>query len=447
MAPVWQNEGTNVGTVAILDNYEEVQCGHSPESQRWSSDLTLWHGDVKTILRLRSVQDMRMLTAERPYDQKVWVMPVLGLWHLRYNFLKLIHKIHWGGSQPLDSSCLQYAADAWNRTNVNTPNDFQKLEELLLHSYQARVLGLLLAKAGRLLTRREEAEAWLNSLSSDEMERRLSQVFDSINPIGFDDQDRPAAQNQVFFNHQCFMRHMDIYISLRYAIKFADIELLRSMLRETCILFQAKQGHCDNYGPELLRLLHTCDSPAASSNLKKAILANSLVNLQAAPGKWFEVDRLVEFVNALVATSKRDRLSSTKPLEELLKQITLTAPYHFDLKIKLEGYFGRKYSGEHPPKEASEDIWTMAMDLSTRDFKDIQKEEFSAYLAINLKSEGYKDLAENITRYNQRLATGLTLDNDDINVEEDNNSLDNTNQPVVLPDLDSQIEGLLADIA
>lgn len=85
MAPVWQNEGTNEGTVAILDNYEEKQCGMDPDNPAWSEKLVLWHGDVKTVLRIRSVQAIRSISGKRPYDSKAWIMPVLGLWHLRYN--------------------------------------------------------------------------------------------------------------------------------------------------------------------------------------------------------------------------------------------------------------------------------------------------------------------------------------------------------------------------
>ncbi|KAL2039298.1 hypothetical protein N7G274_007966 [Stereocaulon virgatum] len=66
MAPVWQNEGTNEGTAAIITNYEEIQVGQNPEDPMWSERLVLWHGDVKTILRLRSVQAMRSISGERP---------------------------------------------------------------------------------------------------------------------------------------------------------------------------------------------------------------------------------------------------------------------------------------------------------------------------------------------------------------------------------------------
>ncbi|KAL2040563.1 hypothetical protein N7G274_006542 [Stereocaulon virgatum] len=69
MAPVWQNEGTNEGTAAIITKYEEIQGGQNPEDPMWSERLVLWHGDVKTILRFRSVQAMRSISGERPSSE------------------------------------------------------------------------------------------------------------------------------------------------------------------------------------------------------------------------------------------------------------------------------------------------------------------------------------------------------------------------------------------
>ena len=412
MAPVWQNEGTNDGTIAIVDNYEEAQCRQNPEDELWKSRLTLWHGDVKTIIRLRSMQAMRMETAERAYDTKQWIMPVLGLWHLRFNLLKLIHRTHWGGSFPPEQSCLQYAADAWNRSNVNVPNDFAKLEELLTHSYQARILALLLENSEQVFIRPEDAEAWIKRLSEKDLENRVNAVIDAFNPPKTDANDESFSQNEAWFNHQCFVRHMNVYFQLRYSIKFADIGLLRQALRDVCVIFQAKEGKCDNYAPELLRVLQMVDSQASQIKLQDAILSNMLVNLAGDPDKNFEVDRLVEFLNKLVSTTKRDRLNSTKPLDELLREITLTAPYMLQLKRAIEKQFGKPRKGNHPPKDAAEDIWTMVKDLHAEDYQQRNKDGFSVYLVTDLIRGGFQNLGENVVKHNEKLRAGTTALNE-----------------------------------
>lgn len=443
MAPVFENEGTNDGTLAICGNYIEDQCQLKTDDERWSTLLTQWHGDVKTILRLRSVQALRKKTSRQAYDTLEWIHPTLGLWHLRYNLLKLFHRTHWGGSQPSDSSTLQYAADAWGRTNVNVPTDFAKLEDLLIHSYQARILGLLVTLSGLEFTRREDAEEWVQSLGKEEVERRLLEVTDTFNPHGFDSMDSTRAQNQIWNNHQCFIRHMNIYFMLRFSIKFADIGTLPHALREVAILTQAKESKCDNYGPELLRVLHVLDPNSSAIRLRKGFLANMLVNLSGDPEKNFEVDRLVEFLNRLVSISKRDRMSSTKPLEELLAQIVLTAPYLLENKLRLERTIGRTRKGNHPPKDASEDIWTMAMDLSRKDFKTRNQPGFSAFPAVNLRKSGFQSLGQNVMKYNHSISSGLSLDEEDPDSlgegQEENNSTSFT--------ADEEMDQLLQDIS
>ena len=414
-APVFQNEGTNEGNVEIQKNYEEVQCRLEPEDPRWSSILVIYFGDLKTVQRILSVQEMRILTALSAYDRKQWMIPGLGLWHLRLNLLKLIHKIHWGGSAPQDSSTLQYAADAWGRTNVREPTDFNKLEELLIHSHHARVLAILHQVARKSFYRKGDAGDWLRTQNTRNISELINRIVERTNPSGFDADDQEPPLNENWHNHQCFIRHMDVYFMLCHAIKFADIGLLRQSLREVCIVFQAKEGHTFNYGPELLRLMHLYDSDAAEPELQRAMLANSLVNLQGKYGKAFEIDRLVEFLNGFVAVVRRDRTNSTRPVSELIRSAVLSAPYMMEVKRTLEKRFGKSRSGEHPPKDASEDIWTLAQDLLQGDLHTINEERFSAWPAPNLIRSGYQSLGENVYRYNEKIQCKLPEDEGTIN--------------------------------
>lgn len=445
MAPVWQNEGTNEGTLAVMDNYQEVQYGLDPEEAAWGKKLVLWHGDVKTVLRIRSVQAMRSMTGLRPYDRKEWIMPVLGLWHLRFNTLKLIHRIHWGGSSPIDQSTLQFAADKWERSDVKDANDFRKLEDLLIHSYQSRIIGQLLHLSGRTFLRVEDAREWLCGMTNDELERNIKNTVDSFKSIEVYGAGENVPSNMLWYNHQCFIQHMDIYLLLRNAIKKGDIGLLRCALRELCILFQAKEGRCTNYRLELLRLLHSCDSKAASNRLQNAILCSSIVNLAGRDGKTFEVDRLVEFLNNLVSTAKKSRLSSTKKMEDLLRQITLTAPYQLRVKTILEQTFGRRYPGRHPPKQASEDIWLMALEVARTTFPVGTTDNFSAFPAVNLRQSGLDSLGENIQTYNTNIERHLPS-NDEYNQAEGREENEGPALPRTDQTVDDIFEGLIAEI-
>ena len=259
-----------------------------------------------------------------------------------------------------------------------------------------------------------------------DLKQRLERLREFVDPSEHNDLRKEPPLNENWYNHQCFIRHMGIYLTLCHAIKFADIGLLRQALREVCILFQAKEANASNYAPELLRLMHLYDSEAADLILQEAMLINGLVNLSGKPGKSFEIDRLVEFLNGMVALVRRDRISSTKPISELLREVTLSAPYMLELKQRLEAQFGKPRSGDHLPKDASEDIWIMALDLRRGDLEKIDTEQFSAWLATDLIYNGYQNLGENVLTYNSKIDSGLSVDD---NTPDEGEHIPFTTQP------------------
>ena len=356
--------------------------------------LRLWFG----ILACQSLRN----TSDRPFDSRKWIVPGLGLWHLRLNLLRLIHKIHWGGSSPQDSSTLQFAADAWNRSNVNIPNDFAKLEALLLDSHQARIACLMIELGGSQVQRGFRAPIhWLRHRSKAEYELLLNNLVSHIYSPEFRNPTPQDPLDEIKENHLRFIRHMDIYCVLRYAIKHGDIGLLRFALQGCCILFQAKEGNTFNYGPELIRLIHlyTC-TKAADVQLQEAMLANSLVNLSGHSTSFFEMDRFLEFLNGRLKDVMRERRSSTKPIDNLLKQIALTIPYTLQLRMTLQTYCGRRYGGKHPKTNIAEDLHMMAIDLWKRDYHKKNYERFSSWVATDLIRSGLSYLGENLSKYN-----------------------------------------------
>ena len=72
-----------------------------------------------------------------------------------------------------------------------------------------------------------------------------------------------------------------MYLTLKNAIKVADIDLLRHVLRKIIIVFQIKVARIFNYAQALLRFLYMIDSSTFFKELQNAILANCLINLQS----------------------------------------------------------------------------------------------------------------------------------------------------------------------
>lgn len=79
----------------------------------------------------------------RPYDQYQHLFPGLVLWHLRFNYLKMIWELFYPGGSATERSTLQWAANHWHRDKTTRPTDFHLLEDLTIHSYRVRIVVIL----------------------------------------------------------------------------------------------------------------------------------------------------------------------------------------------------------------------------------------------------------------------------------------------------------------
>ena len=71
------------------------------------------------------------------------------------------------------------------------------------------------------------------------------------------------------------------------------------------------------------------------------------------------------------------------------------------LKEIVEFYFGRVNSSRHPAKSAAEDVWGMATALAHKSLCKRSYDRFSTNPTANLYVEGWKNLGENVLKYNQ----------------------------------------------
>ncbi|KAL9594963.1 MAG: hypothetical protein Q9179_005169 [Wetmoreana sp. 5 TL-2023] len=133
--------------------------------------------------------------------------------------------------------------------------------------------------------------------------RGFSHLLDSIvNSYG---NEARSASDMEFRNHVLFLQHTQTYLLLRYAIKRADIGLLRRAVDRCCLYFHGSAQH--KYAYEMLYLQRLISTSAASPELQRAILANGLVNPRGAADGWFETDRLVELHNGTLKKLFKDR--------------------------------------------------------------------------------------------------------------------------------------------
>src|SRR5437016_1064121 len=267
------DESSNSSNLAVLKNIFQGQ--YKLSDRAFENNLYLIYGDQKTTQRIRTIKRRRQDSA-RPYDNLKWALPVPALFHLKMNLLYMISRCHFGGHDR-DYSTLYYAMNFWGRKKISkAKTEFFALEELVIHSFQARIVALMWDRLGHtgLGRRIQDIEALLRALDPEGfcelIDRVRIQCSFAANP------DLKNLNDEEVRSHYLFLRHAQTYLLLKYAIKHVDIGLLRRAIDRCSIYFHGSGQH--KYAYEMLYLQHLL--LASEPSLCRAILSNSLVNLR-----------------------------------------------------------------------------------------------------------------------------------------------------------------------
>lgn len=95
--------------------------------------------DQLSIDRLRKVKRYTKKDTNA-FDQHVWVLPVIALWHLRYALLRCIYRLHWSPSVGKNIQGLAHDAVVLGRQINPKKCDYYPSHRLLQVSFESRVL-------------------------------------------------------------------------------------------------------------------------------------------------------------------------------------------------------------------------------------------------------------------------------------------------------------------
>ena len=206
----------------------------------------------------------------------------------------------------------------------------------------------------------QDLSEWLSSLDTESFRTVLELILEDLSASGSTEE----AQDQVYLNHKHFCANVQVYLTLKYAIKYADIGLLRYILPHTTAMFHDKQGHKPNYANASLYMLHLLCSRASDKKLQDFVLANSLVNMQGRENSNFELDRLLELHNGLLRRFINERTCfSNGDADDMLRRWATIGPLLDGLKNSFHMALGMRIDGTHPVKRASDDIFSLALRL------------------------------------------------------------------------------------
>jgi hypothetical protein len=357
LGPIPHDESSNAGNIQILENIFLGQY-HLPDAT-FEKGLFLVYGDQKTTQRIRSIKQRRE-QAQRPYDKLQWALPVPALFHLRMNYLYMMSKLHFGGSGG-DQSTLYDAMNFWSRKKVSKAKaDFYALEQLIIHSFQARICAILwhsLSQTG--LGGGFKFENISRMLSNHNI-KAFSHLLDKI--VDFYGKHARLTDDLELRNHVLFLQHAQTYLLLKYSIKHADLGLLRRAVDRCCVYFHGSGQF--KYAYEMLYIYRLTSTCAATPELQRAILANGLINRRGKSDTWYETDRLVEFHNGTLRQLLNAKRGSALTLDYLFEHCALNTDFFDSLAKHTESFFDINRGKEHPEKSAERDIKVMAQRLS-----------------------------------------------------------------------------------
>ena len=359
-------ESTCDGTQQVVEDIFEKQFEMNEENSQWTDCLRPVFGDALTAKMLQSLKAERSMESD-PYSELAWLLPVFGLWHLKLNYLRLLWEEHWGGpDNPDDTSSLWTAHHYWYDNKPMDKNQFFRLEDLVIHTWKANITAIMVQiwKEERIYDPNnskyhiDEVTSFLESQTPESIAKLATEIMERICIGG--SLDKPTKErDEEWLNHVKFIRNVVPYLTLKAAIKHADIGMLRHAINDCCLVF-AGSGKRWLYTRELFYYKWITDSPATEPQLQRAILYNSLVNRRGAKDSYFEIDRAVELLNAFIKQLRADRHTSSMHEKLLLGRYTQLIKFYERQQEKFKEAFTRGTNGYRGRKPLDDQLYLFA---------------------------------------------------------------------------------------
>ena len=463
-----EDESTVAGNLAILQNIIQDQCGLSraDDDEFFQHGLRLCYGDQKTWARLWTIVKAGREHDLPGYAQMKWLCPVPALFHLRMCTLKVIHQQFYlppknepqneddeqqdkQAPQPESSrqqskkttktkkpppkiwrtthSFLQMAAGFWKRKRISDAknNEFYALEEFIIHSFDARILVAYWQRLLKGLKRADGSTFTLNDISKlrvDELMEKVKIAEAKLDKAGFEGileeihadifMVMPAdEEDPEYSNHLQFLQMVRPYLLLKSAIHFGDVGYISRAIDLLCIYFNGSRAK--NYSMLTLWWAHHTHTDAAADELKRAILANSLVNTTGRYGGFKEIDLFNEHLNKEIKETLRNRAGSSFTFSYVMRYASINSPFFHWLRSSINELFGVYSSGRHYSKDAAPDIEAYAQLLREDSFRSRGKDVRPyTYRVEDLLLLGAKHINTKVDAYNAALPGEILISED-----------------------------------
>jgi hypothetical protein len=411
LGPMMFDESTNEGTVGIFNNIFEQQIKIPDDDPQWENNIFLVFGDALTTSRVHTWKADASVDSSA-FGNGRWVLPIFGLWHLRYNFIQLICQEHWGGDRD-DMSTLHRTWHSVYTSRKFDPKLFQVASDLVGHAFQSRILAILIRYLHQehshtfpetdFMPDKKEVLTWLRELKAEGLHDLISWIREQLDINAYMAKPREERDDE-WLNHLHFVHNVFPYMVLTDAIKHSDIGLLRLSIKWTLVIFAA----ADNrwlYRRELCYYYWLTNTPAAIPRLQECILFESLINRQGKQDSYYEMDRAVELLNLYLRIIKTTRKTSSINVEKLLNRYARTANFLMKLRDVFGEAFKHGVNGYHQSKPLADHLWILASNLWERVGRcrsiEVVPGRGSVTHTRHLFAEGQLSLAATVDKFNE----------------------------------------------
>ncbi|EIM91498.1 uncharacterized protein STEHIDRAFT_49670 [Stereum hirsutum FP-91666 SS1] len=407
------DESTTVGTVAVIRNMLVEQLSVLGSWVKW---LIMICGDQLTIDRIRKVKRY-MSKSSTFYDKHDFALPVIQLWHLKWNWQKNIFRLHWHDSTGATIFGLRHDSEVMERGKFNAEKcDFYPGHQILEDRFDAMMLDAL-----RLLCEEHSGKSYSTKLplleglewffgsdgplkdsTFDLLEVFAAKVFsrylcsaahdaahgvertDAVYgpPVAPSENDTPVSttnrgqkqkpkskkkkvatatdpsrasigEDQALQTTCNFLRTTCWYLMLCSAIAEGDIGRVFEIIK--LLRFSFWGAGSTNYGTELLEM--ACNFLYEfPEDLRNAILNNYLANPSGLPGHWVELDLIQEHYNFWIKRLFNSK-SHTFDSQHLAEHVGLNIGGFSALRERFPILFGfKRNGGRHTNPKSNGDI-------------------------------------------------------------------------------------------
>ena len=136
--------------------------------------------------------------------------------------------------------------------------------------------------------------------------------------------------------------------------------------------------------------------------LQETILTNSLINFQKQKSKYFEINRLLKYLNEILKKNLYARRNSIKSSNNFIVELTLIILYIIQFRVKIYKLVYRVYRDNYSKKSAIKNIRIIVDKILRRDIINFDYRRFSTYIATNLFKNNILNIEINVDKYNEK---------------------------------------------